>query len=153
MTTTEAGAWAGSEQSLLLLGDPAPGSSLALFFLDGMLDEGHHARRHEATCPDRLTRPGDLGYLHDRAGRRDLYSPSGLRRLDLERLDAVPGVDHDLYAITFHGPIVLRSSDSAIKRAPAAGRSSATRLHCSPPSAEKYAAPSLVMKAARSPDE
>ena len=41
--------------------------------------------------------------------RHDLDPPAGLGRHDLERLDALPGVDHRLDSIALHGGILVLS--------------------------------------------
>jgi hypothetical protein len=67
-----------------------------------VLDEGDQAAGHEAARADRLTSPRHLPHLHHPAGSDDLDPTAGPGRDDLERLDALPGVDHRLDSITFH---------------------------------------------------
>jgi len=65
-----------------------------------MLDQGHHAGRHEPRGPDRGPGPGHLGDLDDAAPVGDLDAAAGPGRRDLIELRPLAGVDHDLDAIS-----------------------------------------------------
>ena len=68
-----------------------------------VLDEGDEAAGHEAPGAHDLPGPRHLPHLHD-AARRDHLDPAARARGDdLERLDALPGVDHGLDSVTLHG--------------------------------------------------
>lgn len=78
--------------------------------LGRVLDEGDQPARHEAAGPDRRPAAGDLADLDDAPGGRDLEPPAVLRGHDVERLDTLARVDHDLDAIASHGGTVAPPS-------------------------------------------
>lgn len=67
-----------------------------------MLDQGDDPARHEAAGPDGRAAAGHLGHFDDTASGRHLEPAAVLRRRDLECLDALAGIDHDLDAIALH---------------------------------------------------
>jgi hypothetical protein len=69
----------------------------------GMLDEGDEAAGHEAAGAYRLTGPRHLAHLNDPARCDDLDATTRPRGDDLERLDALPSVDHCFDSVTLHG--------------------------------------------------
>src|SRR6185312_12774137 len=69
----------------------------------GVLDEGDDPASHEAGGAHRCPRPGDLGHLHHPAHGADVDAPPGSRGAHLIGPGPVPGVDHDLDAVPFHG--------------------------------------------------
>src|SRR6185312_2713981 len=69
----------------------------------GVLDEGDDPVSHEAGGAHRRPRPGDLGHLHHPAHGADVDAPPGPRGAHLIGPGPVPGVDHDLDAVPFHG--------------------------------------------------
>src|SRR5690242_12486473 len=69
----------------------------------GVLDEGDDPAGHEAGGAYRRPRPGDLGYLHHPAHGADVDAPPGPRGAHFIGPGPVPGVDHDLDAVPFHG--------------------------------------------------
>ena len=88
--------------------DPVAGGDLDPAALVGgrVLHERDQPAGHEPAGPDRRAGARDLADLDDAARRHDLDPPPGLGGDDLERLDALAGVDHGLDAITLHAPTV-----------------------------------------------
>jgi hypothetical protein len=106
MTTDgPAGAFASSRDRSATGLKPVPGALLDATALvgRGVLHEGDQPIRDEPTRSDRLPGAGHLADLDDTPRRHDLDPSTGASRDDLERLDALAGVDNGLDAIAFHG--------------------------------------------------
>jgi len=73
-----------------------------------VLDDGDHARGHEAGRAHGLTGAGHLGDLDRAARHRHLDAPAGGGRRDLELAHAVADVDEHLDPVAPHGGPSLR---------------------------------------------
>src|SRR5439155_5146739 len=93
-----------------------------------MLHQGHDTVRHEPGGSDHLAGPGDLVDLDHASRRRDLQTPTGLRRDHLEILGAVAGVHGDLDAVPSHGSNPTSACPSDSWRTARSGISPCARL-------------------------
>jgi hypothetical protein len=75
-----------------------------------MFDECHDAAGHEPCRTDGLACARDFNHLDDSATRRDLDPTAGARRDDLVGTRTVVRRHHDLDAVTFHVPSVIRAA-------------------------------------------
>ncbi len=77
-----------------------------------MFDECHDAAGHEPRRTDGLAGARDFNHLDNSATRRDLDPAARARRDDLVGTRTVVCRHHDLDAVTFHVPSVVRAAHS-----------------------------------------